>query len=87
MYGDHEGRAEEHDEDEEAEHFVFVHHPEEDGEELEEGEGVDELVAEYTAELAYGYFEYVVFVVLLEFWVCECVGEYVGEWFVFCFGF
>lgn len=64
---DHEGWADEHDEDEEAEHFVLVHHPEEDREELEEGEGVDELIPKDAGKRSNRYFQDIIIIEFLLF--------------------
>jgi hypothetical protein len=85
--GDHEGRTYQHDQNEEAEHLVLVHHPQEHREQLEEGEGVYQLVPEYVAELADRNLQNVVLVVLLQLGVREGVGQQCVYWLVLCFGF
>jgi len=54
---------------------------------LEEGERVDELISEDTAEFAYGYFEYVVLVVLFDIRLLYGCLDDMGKYLILCFGF
>jgi hypothetical protein len=63
--GDHEGRSDQHDQNEETQGLVFVHQPEKHGEQLEEGEGVNELISEYISKAPDGNLQNVVVIELL----------------------
>lgn len=66
-----EGAAQDHDDDEDGQHFILIHEPEEPGEELKEDKRIHDLIPEDVPEGSDGYLQDVILVELFLFFLSE----------------